>query len=350
MPKRLFSTPRYLQKRHELVTPEQRGKNRCEWVLCRSVCHYQLWSLTEIPASRRSSVLQLKMQQWSPFSEYDSYQVWQGGQVQVWIWDKQKQQQLLAETGIKKASLIPETLLRPKATTEVVQLVDSMEGIEGQIWKDGLLVGSRWWPQLPSQTEWEHFQRAHGLPALPQLPSVVEQPLLDRPWGRHTARAGSQWTAVQERFAVLLGIAIFTVFLTWEMVGIFKWKPALTTVRTQIEELTEKMAPILKARNQAMTDKQLIESQLALNPYPSQIELMTQVIEKLPGPEAKLLEWDYQTGVLSFTVEVNQPDPTFYVKTFQALPVFKEVKAKVGSGARANLIVISMEVKLVNDN
>lgn len=354
MPKHLFSSRRYLQKRHELIAPPGGKKSRGEWVVARSLCHYQLFDLTDIPASRRDNVLQLKMKQWSPFSDYGSYHVWQGSQVQVWIWDKQKQQQLVTEAGIAKVLVMPETVLRPRAPPSqpgspsitgiaTVQLIDCLEGVEGQIWKHGLLIGSRWWPQLPSSIEWDQLQRTHGLPALPEISSVLQLPLLDRPWGRHKAK-GSKLTAVHEQLAVMVGAGILTVLLSWQLVGILKWRQALVQRQAEISELTEKITPILSTRNQAMADKEQFEQILALNSFPSQLELIVQVAEKLPGPEAKLLEWSYQTGTLSFTVETKQPDPTFYVKTFQAIPLFKEVKAETGSGRNANQIVISMQV------
>lgn len=354
MPKHLFSSHRYLQKRHELIAPPGGKKSRGEWVVARSLCHYQLFDLTDIPVGRRDNALQLKMKQWSPFSDYESYHVWQGSQVQVWIWDKPKQLQLVTEAGIKTRLVMPETVLRPRAVPQLsspsvtgiatVQLIECLEGVEGQIWKNGLLIGSRWWPQLPSPIEWDQLQRSHGLPALATIPSVLQLPLLDRPWGRHKAK-GSKLTAAHEQLAVMVGAGILTMLLSWQLVGIFKWRQALVQRQAEISELTEKITPILSTRNQAMADKEKFEQILALNPFPSQLELIVQVAEKLPGPEAKLLEWSYQTGTLSFTVETKQPDPTFYVKTFQAIPWFKEVKAETGRGRNnTNQIVISMQV------
>ncbi|HEC84967.1 MAG: hypothetical protein DRR08_13490 [Candidatus Parabeggiatoa sp. nov. 2] len=343
---RLFSPRRYLQKRNEIVTPQSR-KGRREWVISRSLCYYRLFSLTDIPAARRDSVLQLQIKQWSPFQDYASYIVWQGGQAQVWIWDKQQQQNLLTETGIKKATCLPESLLRTRCTKDTIQLLQCLEGFEGQIWIDGLLIGSRWWAQIPNETQWANFQRAHSLPASTEEPSPIEEALLKRPWGR-SKKHFSRFKLFHERIWVTLGAAIFIVVLTWQTVSIWKWQQATEQLQTQIDELNENVAPILAARNQAFADKKQSEQILALAPYPSQLELMTQVAEKLPRRNTKLIEWFYQIGELRFTIETRRLDPTFYVKTFQALPLFRDVKAE--TGRKSNQIIISMQLTIQMKN
>jgi len=145
-----------------------------------------------------------------------------------------------------------------------------------------------------------------------------------------------------------LGAAIFIVVLTWQTVSIWKWQQATEQLQTQIDELNENVAPILAARNQAFADKKQSEQILALAPYPSQLELMTQVAEKLPRRNTKLIEWFYQIGELRFTIETRRLDPTFYVKTFQALPLFRDVKAE--TGRKSNQIIISMQLTIQMKN
>jgi len=343
MQKRLFSTRRYLQRSNDIITPPGGGKRRCEWVISRSLCYYQLFSLEEIPAARRDDVLQLKIKQWSPFSDYATYSVWQGGQAQVWIWDQQQQQRLFTETGIKKAYCLPETVLCSRLNTDTAQLIQCLEGVEGQIWKKGLLMGSHWWKEMPNETQWVHFQRSHSLPITDNVPtSPLEQDLLKRPWGKNKKYL-NRFQLYQEQIWVTLGVTIFTVLLTWQTVNLWQWQQAIKPLQTQVEELSDNIAPILSARTQALAEKNQSEQLLALDIYPSQLELLTQVAEKLPRKNTTLIEWFYQTGELRFTVETDQLDPTFYVKTFQKNPLFKDVNAKPGIGRAAHRMTISMQ-------
>ena len=119
----------------KLSLPQKKRKGRRDWVISRGLCHYRFFSLTDIPNARQDSVLQLKLKQWSPFQEYASYQVWQGGHVQVWIWDQQKLQNELTEIGLKRAIILPETLLHARPSTDEIQLLRCLEGVEGRIWK-----------------------------------------------------------------------------------------------------------------------------------------------------------------------------------------------------------------------
>lgn len=339
MPKQRFSPQRYLQKRHEVVTPKT--KRHRDWVISRSLCYYRLFSLTDIPAARRDSVLQLKIEQFSPFKDYASYIVWQGGQAQVWIWDNQQQQTLAMESGIKKTACLPETLLQKRCYQNTQQLLQCLEGFEGQVWKDGVLIGSHWWAQIPDETQWANFQRAHSLPAIDGVPDPIDEPLLKRPWGR-SKKHFSRFRLYQERIWITLGAAIFSVVISWQLVSIWKLQQAIEPLQTEIDQLSEDIAPILSARNQAVADKQQVEKIRALALYPSQLELMTLVAEKLPRGNAKLIEWDYQTGELRFTIETSRVDHTFYVSTFQAIPLFSEVKAE--AGRQSNQIVISLRI------
>jgi hypothetical protein len=343
MSKRPLSSQRYLQQREELITPKGK-KGRREWVISRSLCHYRLFSLSDIPNARRENVLQMKLQQWSPFAESGCHYVWQDDQVHVWIWDKQQQQNLQKEVGLKTVQTLPETVLLPCLAQDGIQLLQCFEGFEGQIWKKGLLVGSRWWNQMPEPKQWVNFQRRHGLAATDNVPPPIEEALLDRPWGK-TKRSFTRFNVFHERIWVSLGAVIFTALLTWQTVSLLKLQQAQGQVQTQINELNEDIAPILASRTQTLADKQQLDLLLGFNPHPTQLELITKVAEQLPLKEAKLVEWFFQNNELRFTVEAKKIDPTFYVKLYQKIPLFKEVNATTKTGRyKAKQIMINVQL------
>lgn len=344
--KRLFLPQRYLQRRNEIIIPPgAKKKSRRQWVLSRGLCYYHLFDLTDMPIARRESVLQLKIRQWSPFQNFASYNVWQNGLVQVWIWNKQELLEVFAETGIKKATVVPESVLRQPSTLDEVQLLQCLDGFEGQIWKNGVLVGSHWWANMPELNDWINFQRAHSLPVTQTLFDAIDVPLLARPWGKNRKRIHRFYLFYQEPLWVMLGAAIFVALFSWQAVRVWKWQQALIPVQVQIDELRESIAPILSKRTLAIADKSQADKLLALNPFPSQLELMQQVAKLIPRQQVKLVQWFYQMGKLRFTLEAQKThklEPTFYVKTFQKQPGFKEVKIKTGSGRYANQITISL--------
>jgi hypothetical protein len=351
MPKQIFSTQRYLQKRSEVIQPKNQAKGRREWIVSRGLCHYRLFSLTDIPLARREKALQLQIQQWSPFREYASYSVWEkSGQVQVWIWDKQLQQEQVAESGQKKITVLPETVLHSFPTTNTLQLIQCIEGVEGQIWQEGILVGSRWWANSPHQKEWAQFQRTHGLPANPNLPPLLESSLLERPWGR-TKRSFNKFVFLyQESTWVTLGAAIFTMLFSWQVASFFKWQQALTQTQTQIDQLNESVGPVLTARTQALADKQRFKQLLLLNPYPSQLELITTIAQEISPKKVFMVNWSYQMGQLTFIIKsAYKLDPTYYIKTLQAKPFFKEVKAEARGGPKRLFISTKVEPMILKE-
>jgi hypothetical protein len=341
MSKPRSSTPRYLQQRHEIITPGGKTGRR-QWIVARSLCHYRCFSLTDIPGSKQDSVLQLQIQQWAPFQEYANYIVWQENYAQVWIWDKQQQLASQLESGVKKATVLPESVLYSPPLADSVQLLKCIEGFEGQIWQNGLLIGSRWWANNPSETEWVNFQRRHSLPANPNVPPPIEPVFLKRPWGQAKRRVGFKFL-YRESLWVTLGIFTFTILYTWQGVSIWQWQQALVQLKTPLDNLTQEVAPILAARTQALSDQKKVEQLLDLIPYPSQLVLITQVAEFLPRQNTQLIEWHYQTGELQFTIETTQRDHTYYVENYQFIPFFQEVKAE--TGRQSNQIVLSMRLK-----
>ena len=101
----------------------------------------------------------------------------------VWTWDTGAGE---ARSGKEKAlragvGALPETVAR-EGLDQGVRLVRCLEGVEGEVWSDGALVASRWWPEPPSPQEWSLFVRsARGTAASePQVltagPPPVEEP------------------------------------------------------------------------------------------------------------------------------------------------------------------------------
>ena len=334
------SLQRYIHQRHEVIEPAATSGKR-EWIVARSLCFYRLFDLTTIPAARRSEALKLKIQQWTPLKQYANYIVWQGALAQVWIWDAHKQAEQQQALQVKISHPIPESLLLPKLE-EGIQLLQCSEGVEARYWQQSVLKHSRWWTTSPSLKQWSDFQRTCSLTIDGQIPTLSENVLLQKPWGYH--RTSLNTIALQqESLWVLLGLAIFIIMLSWSSMSILKWQQAIQKVEQQIEALNTDATPILTAKTKAMQHKQKVDKLLKLNPYPHQLDLMGKVIDNLPSQQVRLVTWRYELSQLNFTVEGKSLDPRQYVKTYETIDWFDEVKTE---NTRAdNQLIISMQVK-----
>lgn len=331
---------RLLYTRQAAQSPPSK-KNKQEWVVARSLCHYRLFDLSNLPLARREDALKLKIRQWSPFSDYQSYIVWHQHTAQVWVWDKNLQQTAMTAQNLKASKILPETLLRPPLSKTGVQLIQCLEGFEGQYWREGILWGSRWWPQLPTLSSWAMFQRSYGLAVDNEVPQPITSTLLNKPWGRTRSTFSRINLQQHEYLWVFLGGAILLTAISWQIIKITKWQQALTTVQQKIDALNQEATPILTAKTNAVDNKQAAEKLYQLDLYPSQLALLAKVAKKLPE-RARLLEWDYQWGQLRITVEETKPDPRKYVQMFELLDWFKEVRTEMGR--KADQLTVEMQL------
>ncbi|EIJ43496.1 hypothetical protein BegalDRAFT_2655 [Beggiatoa alba B18LD] len=343
MLKRLFLPQRYLQTHHEIIAPTHNSSGRREWIIGRCLCHYHLFDLSDVPSHRWETVLTLKIRQWSPFSQYQCFITWQGTYAQVWVWEQAPYQEALTQQAVKPSITLPESVLYARPKTEGARLLACLTGVEGQVWQNGILIGSRWWSNPPTLLEWQRFQRAHALPLSHQIPTVENPPLLEKTWAK-THQLFSSTLLRQERVWFVLAGGLFIGLISWQGVNIWRWQQGLTTLKTEIDTLMGQASPILEARTATLADQQRLTQLLALNKQPSQLTLMAQVAETLPQ-KVKLVDWSYQTGRLKFTIEATAIDPRFYVEAFQALPNFHEVQTE--AGRTANQLVINTQIEAI---
>ncbi|MEY3220941.1 MAG: hypothetical protein RIT27_2298 [Pseudomonadota bacterium] len=336
MRKPLFLPRRYQQRLADIIPPTH-GNGRREWVISRALCHYRCFDLREIPVNRRDAVLQTHIQQWNPFPEGSSFSVWKQGVAQTWVWDSSKIETAQLEQNLKNAYSIPETLFR-STLENGVQLLKCFDGIEGQIWRDNILIASRWWTQLPEIKEWQTFLRAYNATEFTDTP-LQDSPFLEKPWGK--ARSAFRSSGLlQERWLIAVLAVISISAFMWEGIFIYKWYSAYINLQTEIAELNDKANPILAAKTQTINEQKHIERLLGLNVYPNNLEIMAKIVEKLPQM-IKIIDWHYQTGEVSFTIEGAPLEPSYYVSTYQTIPLFSDVKS---SSKMANQLTISMKV------
>ncbi len=340
MPKHIFSPQRYLQTDAEHVQSPT-GKGRREWLMARGLCHYQCFDLSNVATLKREEVLQLKIRQWSPFTQTGRYIAWIKGNAQVWIWDQAVQQQAQHAQAIKPLPVLPESILYPPAK-EGLQLLKTCDGLEAQIWQNGLLRSSRWWSQAPDAATWQRFLRsnAQSFIALPE--HLEKQAFLPKPWAKNT----SVWRNLnllwrQERLWVSLGLAALISVFIWEWLSVTRWQTSLTELEHHIEQLTYDAEPVLTARGKVLDIKKQLETLQQLDKYPGQLKILLAIASKLPKG-AVLQEWHYDNGALKVQIKADSIDPREYVKLFQDDPLFDDVKPETAK--RKGEIDISMRV------
>ncbi len=147
------------------------------YILSRAACGYQRLKLVgEKSAARRAAKLQAAAK--VDFGNVKSRVVdADNDAIGVWTWDGD----MTLENGAPLSSVrvLPESLARVGAM-DGARLVECLDGVEGEIWRDGVLTASRWWPSKPAPRDWLLFLRA-GRSALTDgqtnAPPQVETPV-----------------------------------------------------------------------------------------------------------------------------------------------------------------------------
>lgn len=141
-------------------------------IIARSLLRVRGIALDEIPPADRLGSLESQLQAWQAFPNplvwvqvFDAHAVAYACDADV-----------LGPELAAESDIWPEPALRPDAE-DGLRLVRCLSGFEGQCWRSGRLLHSRWWVDMPTDGDWQLFVRASaqssGDAALPELEDLA---------------------------------------------------------------------------------------------------------------------------------------------------------------------------------
>jgi hypothetical protein len=344
-----FRIPRRYLHRVDRVSEPDRGNGPRQWILSRALCHYAVFDLPSgVSGGQRESALKLNVLEWSPFPTTGWLADWRDDRAGVWIWDQDATDDAVRAAGLdpKQISVFPETAVRA-VSADGIRLVAALDGCEGQVWRQGRLVSSRWWPSVPDAKDWMHFHRsaAQSTPLAPPTVPVPEvSPFVARPWPRSIsfgsallrgARAGQ--LAAAAAVVLLLPVA----YLLGQLAFLAK---AQASIDDTLATARNKAEPIIADRLAAEAARQCIEALMALDPYPSQVQVMAATARLIPPNGTHIVSWSFTSGDLRLILSNQNPlDATYYVRAFEAVPMFERVNAEPQGDGRQ--LAVSLKVK-----
>ncbi len=279
-------------------------------------------------------MLRVQVRRWAPFPNVKYVAQWSGNKASVYAWNEDEIKSTIAEARLneRRCTVYPETFIRTPYENGV-RLVAALDGFEAQVWQQGFLSFSRWWPKAPSQIEWNMFLRSAGLP-LDQTGGSVPEPspaeFLDAPWLKQDGYLGATWTLLEDpRYAAAIAAVIAAPFVYFA----FEYTTlafANARVQNRAEALAIETQGVRKVRTDALSSLDEIEDYLSLEVYPSQYETMIIGLSLLQNLNVKIPEWTYDIGTLSLTLRSEKEsdlDPTFLITTFEKSGAFTNVSA-----------------------
>lgn len=276
----------------------------------------------------------MQLRQWSPYPVTGQCLAWDGDDALVWAWDAERVTAALRAAKLRpgRVTVIPETALHaPRASG--LHLVSCLDGVEAQLWRNHQLAASRWWPDIPSATEWINFQRDAGVAPAEQMTDVPAAPqaasLQPNPWCKPTAlgKAGADG-ARYEYLLVTSGSVLLAAFTLWYGIHAIKIQQALGLHQSELSALERRAQPILEARRQALDALTRVRMLQAYDRFPDQLTLLAGVTQRLPKGGTHLKEWDYRDGKLKLTIAfAGKLSTSAVVQSFQLAGWFTNVQA-----------------------
>ena len=309
------------------------SSSRALWVLGRKATQQSVFTFpADVAENKKKALLRVQVRRWAPFPNVKYVAHWADNRASVYAWNDDKVKKEIAEAGFneRRCVVYPETFMRAPLQNGV-RLVAAIEGFEAQVWRDGFLAFSRWWPQKPTQLEWNMFLRSSGMRLEQDSAGVPEPdpaPFLESPWIRQEGHLGGPLAMLEDpRYAMAIGalVAAPFIYLSAQFLTL-----AISDARVKhaMETLSVKTQGIRKLRTEAIANLDEVEDYLSLEIYPSQFEIMTVALGLLKGLNVKLLEWTYDVGSLSFTLRSERDiEATVIITSFEKSGAFANVSA-----------------------
>lgn len=298
-------------------------------ILPRAASMYRRFDFSMVPPAQRRAALDVAVRQDASGAPVRPACRWQGAVAHAWI--------PTAALPDPAARWVAESSLLAPPPGDAHRLVALRDGVEGQVWRGGVLAASRWWSAPPDAAAWALFLRGAGV-AVPTAPPPVEPGALSAaPWGDAHERVA--WSDAQlEAAATRAGVFLLALLAGWLLATVVTWTVALTLQSRQLDAIRTESTPLISARERAEAAQQRVAALAALAGGPSDLALLRDVHARLPDG-ARLVGWTRDGQRLRIDLAGAGSDPRPIVQAFADHAQLGGVVANPVDAARMQLDV-----------
>ena len=283
-----------------------------------------------MPPARRKAFALGQARRWAPFADPAFHVEWAGDRAMVWAWSLASVLDPV-RNGDERAPrrMQPESIYRGTPRELGIELVAMDEGFEGRAWRDGVLLGSAWWPQVPDLRTWNAFRRGTGYAAEVVVPAPVETPLAAGGWTRRAPGLSLDLGRYRTTL-VPLALGLAAALLCAPLGSVLRIVGDKARIERAITRQEQLVHDLRIAREAAEGDAGVVQQLLALRPPSGQVRLLASLVQSLPAGW-RLLEWRMpDPGSLELTVQLAGGDPRALVRTLEASPYLEAVSVNLG--------------------
>ena len=316
---------------------------RIIWIPARQTLKHSLFTVPDqLQGRKRASALQLKISAWSPFQNTQVAVAWSGNVASVFAWEKTTLEERMRSHGYdpNNCEVVPEAFMRNPGD-DGIRLVSCNDGVEAQVWSQGFLTMSRWWPSIPPAREWALFARTTGTDADTAIPDIKEPSWREYPWNENQNSSAVFANALKNHGLVLTTITVLLAPCFYFAAAWMSYSAMVLAVERDIASVEEESRAIRIERADALSALETAEDLLSLHRYPHQLEILSKAHSLLRQHPVTLTNWDYDDGLLEFGLESDSDmDARVFILAFEEDPLFSSVSA----ATRGNRLVMRMDI------
>lgn len=348
---------------------EDRGGNpgwiRPLWILPRAWCVTTSLQAKGVPHHKTAALVNLHLGRLAPFADSGVYACRSGDWVHLWFWENQRVREFCTKHALdfEALHLAPESVCFSKFKEGAV-LYQCLKGVEAQLWHQGLLLDSAWWPEMIDTVAWQNWRpiaaAASGARAalaswpetLPPLAAQLEAQdvssasSLTEPWA-YNLLGKKWWHALKELRGDKLMLVVGGVLMLCVGYLAAQWwalQVLQRSVEMKIEALSPLVEPLNNARSKALESQQWINKLAGLRGQDDVKDLLTSLQPVLLQQEAALREFEYLDGEIRLMlVPINtELNLVALTQELEALPKLTNIRLLPESDARITRISAKM--------
>lgn len=320
----LFLPRRRLAAADPLVLQRGGPLGGTQWVAPRGECQYRQHDFNHLPSRQRAAAAALHVKRFMPSVDALARIGWQDGIAHFWIWEKPLP---AAQKG--RIRWMPESALRRPLIANGQHLLQCLVGVEGQVWEDGRLLASQWWPVVPAIETWQRFLRGASiaLDRAPVMPAVQRLPLLPYPWPLMQAERSGRF-ADTELVIWVAALSLLGASAGWQAASLDAWHQLRDAQVGELDVLRSSSATILDGREVADAAAAELASLQKLQKGVSDYVLIADILAPLP-PGSMVLTYLREGGKIRTLVKTPEKDLRKLTVLYQSHPLLREASALV---------------------
>lgn len=276
-------------------------------VIPRSKAVYKTISVESIKKADLQAYIANQVIGLSPFESSGFYVRFRNSIAMLWLWDSEYELEQLAKFNLSYSDtdIFPETVLYSK-DNDVSLISCRLGGYEGQIWRNGILIGSRYWAKKPSEHQLAAFVRTFSFDINHSVNMLSPSDFSILPWYE------KQWSFLVEReFAEkavpnFLSCLLF-LFLGWQAARLAVLSGIYSLKESELESKQVAVETTLDSRQKALTLNQQTTTLNSKVDQP-QMALLYGFVNKLTDDVADIRAWRFREGELRVEIALVDKD------------------------------------------